>query len=312
MKDEHDDLQRLDLNLLAVFDALLREGHLTRAGASLGMTQSATSHALKRLRDYFDDPLFVKAGRGVVPTPKGRAVGESVMGVMARVRNEVLPAAHFDPARERRTFTFCMSDMGELVFLPSLLTQLQRHAPLARVKTMQTPAHELDRVLGDGQADLALGSLRNAPEGLYQQELFTHSFVCLVHRDHPSTAATLTMEEYTGLSHIVVNLAGADLPPYDAAVDDAGIARRIAVNTPHFLLVPWLIEQNPQYIATVPRALGTVFSRHGVVVMKEPPLPLPGFSLRQYWHPRFHADAANRWLRQLVKGAFDTLPTSMR
>lgn len=306
------DLRRLDLNLLLVLDALWREGNLTRAGISLGMTQSATSHALKRLRDYFDDPLFVKTGRGILPTPKGQALGETVSSLIGRVRAEVLPAASFDPSRERRTFTFCMSDMGELVFLPSLLARLQAEAPLTKVQTIQVPTSQIEAVLAGGEADLALGSLRHAPEGLYQQELFTHSFVCVVHRTYPSAAPQLTLDEYKSLSHVVVSLGGRDKPPYDAVVDDAGIERRIVVNTPHFLLVPWLIEQNPQYVATVPRALGTVFARHGVVVMKEPPLPLPGFALRQYWHPRFHHDVANRWLRQLLKNTFDALPTSMR
>lgn len=312
MKDDDADALRLDLNLLAVFDALLREGHLTRAGASLGMTQSATSHALKRLRDYFDDPLFVKAGRGVMPTPKARAVGEPIRRVMARVREEVMPAARFDPARERRTFTFCMSDMGELVFLPELLSRLQRVAPHTRVKTIQTPAHLIDRVLADGEADLAVGSPRHAPEGLYQQELFRHSFVCLVHADHPSPHPALTMEEYTALSHVVVNLAGQGMPAYDAAVEEAGVVRDVIVTTPHFLLVPWLIAQNPHYVATVPRALATIFARHGIVKAKRPPVEIPGFALRQYWHPRFHADVANRWLRQLVKETCDALPDDMR
>lgn len=312
MRDIHD-LQRLDLNLLPVFDALLREGNLTRAGASLGMSQSGASHALKRLREYFDDPLFVKAGHGIVPTPKGRELGQIVSSLIDRVRQDVLPAAHFDPSTERRAFTFCLSDMGELVFVPALLGRLRAEAPLAEIRTIQVAAGQLETVLGTGEADLALGALPRPPDELYQQGLMTHSFVCIVHSRHVSKQPRLTLEEYTGLSHVVVMLgSGRYAGRHDAAVDEAGISRHVAVSTPHFLLVPWLIEQNPQYIATVPRALGAIFARYGVVAVKEPPLELPGIALRQYWHPRFHHDAANHWLRQLVKSAVDALPDSMR
>ncbi len=311
MKGSHD-IRRLDLNLLFIFDALLRERSVTRAGASLGMTQSAMSHSLAKLRTFFDDPLFVKTHRGVTPTPKAEALGEAVLDLMATLRDQVLSQASFDPEKIKRTFRLCLSDMGELVFLPTLFKALKKAAPNCRLQTQQISPDKLATALGSGDADLAIGSVRNASEGLFQEELFTHTFVSIVSPRNRDVKRTLTREQFCEMPHVVVTLTDRADVPYDSAIDDAGIKRNIRVSTPHFLFIPLLIDQHPEFVATVPRALGTVFTRHGIVKTVEPPVPLPTFALRQYWHPRFHHDTANRWLRGLVKRTFAELPESMR
>lgn len=311
MKTVHE-LQKLDLNLLLVFDALLRERSVTRAGHGLGLTQSAMSHSLGRLRTFFDDPLFVKTHRGIAPTPKADSLGPVVLGVMETLRDQVFSQASFSPARAKRTFKLCMSDMGELVFLPSLLAQLKKEAPLCKIQTQQVPAAQLASVLGSGDADLALGSVRNASEGLYQQELFTHTFVSIVSVRNKQVKRKISLEQFTRMPHVAVTLTERSDMPYDSAIEDAGIQRDIHIYTPHFLFVPLLLDQHPEYIATVPRALGTVFARHKIVRTVEPPIQLPTFALRQYWHPRFQHDTASRWLRALVKQTFLELPSSMR
>lgn len=311
MKTTHD-LQRLDLNLLVIFDALLREGSVTRAAASLNLTQSTMSHSLARLRTYFDDPLFVKARGGVAPTAKSAALGPVVRDVMKTLREQLLSQARFDPATAKRTFTLCMSDMGELVFLPPLIERLKQAAPLCDVHTLQVATSQLPAILGSGEADLALGAIRSAPEGLYQQELFTHTFVCIVSIKNRKIRNTISLEQFSSMAHVVVTLPGRPYLPYDSAIESAGIERSIKVRTPHFLVVPMLLDQHPDLIATVPRSLGTVFARHKMVRTIEPPLQLPTFALRQYWHPRFHHDSANAWLRALVKATFEELPESMR
>ena len=134
-------IRNLDLNLLVVMDAMLRERNVSKAAERIGLTQSAMSHALNRLRHYFDDPLFVKAGPAMEPTAKAMALQAAVLDVMGTVRQRILSEAHFDPATAQREFTLCVTDMGELVFIPTLLALMRKLAPLCSIRTLQVPAH---------------------------------------------------------------------------------------------------------------------------------------------------------------------------
>lgn len=170
-------LKRLDFNLLEVLDALLREQSVTRAAEALGMTQSAVSHSLSRLRVFFDDGLFVKSAQGMVGTRKAELLRQPVVDIMATIRQQILTETGFHPARSRRAFVFAMTDVGELVFLPPLITELRKEAPHCTVRTVQVPIEQIEGLLASGEVDLALGSIRSAPEGLYRQRLFLNTFV---------------------------------------------------------------------------------------------------------------------------------------
>jgi DNA-binding transcriptional LysR family regulator len=305
-------LPDLDLNLLVVFDAMLRECNVTQAAQQLGLTQSAMSHSLKRLRDFFDDPLFVKSGRGMSPTAKAQALEGVVMGIMASVREQVISQAQFDPATAHRSFTLCLSDMGELVFAPSLYAKLKVQAPHCTLNTIQVSHDAVEQVLSTGKADLAVGAMRSPSESLYQQELFTHTFATIVSVRNKEVGDVLSREQFETMPHIATTLAGTIQAHYENALHTASLRRNVKVLTPHYLLIPLFMDQHPELIATVPRALGNVFSRHGLVRLLEPPLPLAPFSLRQYWHPRFHHDRANIWLRTLMRTTFDEVPSEMR
>ena len=148
---------QFDLNLLAVFDAIYQEGSVTKAAQKLGLTQSAMSHSLNRLRAYFDDPLFVKIGTRMEPTSRASSMREAVEGVVATVRNEILASARFDPAKAQRVFTLNMTDMGELVFLPALLSRFKKLAPGCSLRTVQVPIEQIEGLLASGAVDLALG-----------------------------------------------------------------------------------------------------------------------------------------------------------
>jgi DNA-binding transcriptional LysR family regulator len=296
----------LDLNLLPVFDTLIRVRNVSRAAEELDMSQSAVSHALKRLRSFFGDPLFLKTGSGMQPTPRALELLAPVLAVMETVRGELLVREGFDAASARRSFGLCLTDMGEFIFLPRLVAQLRRAAPGCSLRTLQVPMQQIGRVLESGEADLALGSLHSVPEGLFQQQLFTRSFVTIVSRSNRAIGATLSRAQFFALEHIVVSLSGRIEDAYDAAIDAGKSPRRIYLTTPHFLTVPMIIEQNPDLIATVPRELATKFARYKSIRMVETPVSVSSFGIRQCWHPRFQHDAANAWLRKLVKETFGT------
>jgi DNA-binding transcriptional LysR family regulator len=298
----------LDLNLLNVFDALMRERSVTRAAVEAGLTQGAMSHALNRLRAYFEDQLFVKTPTGMAPTPKAAMLAPAIAEIMAKLREEVVSLAQFHPQTARRSFTLCMTDMGELVFLPPLIRQLRKYAPDCTLRSVQVPLPQVKDLLASGEADLALGSFRAAPDDLFQQLLFLHEFVTMVSVRNPTVGDTITREQFETMRHIVVTLASSGGAAYDAAFDEHGIERNVFLSTPHFLTVPLLIDQHPDLIATVPLELGNVFAKLGTVKIVPPPVRLPAFRLQQFWHPRFHDDRANIWLRRLVKETFEHYP----
>lgn len=301
-------IRDLDLNLLIVFDALLRERSVTRAAAEVGLSQGAMSHALNRLRTFFEDPLFVKRRSGMEPTEKAVLLGATVGEVMTALRERVVSQASFDPETARRTFVICMTDMGELVFLPPLVRRLRKVAPHCTLRSVQVPLEHIEATLATGEADLALGSVRAAPDGLYQQQLFLHTFVTMVSVHNKAINKTISRTQFEHMPHIVVSLAGRASAAYDSAFEEYGIKRNIFLTTPHFLVAPHLIDAQRDLISTVPLELGNVFSRLGTVKLVPPPVPLPPFALRQHWHPRLHDDPANIWLRKLIKQMFDRYP----
>ncbi|CAB3961591.1 MULTISPECIES: LysR family transcriptional regulator [Burkholderia] len=301
-------IRDLDLNLLVVFEALFRERSVTRAAQDIGLTQGAMSHALNRLRTFFEDPLFVKTAEGMMPTAKGDQLGGTISEVIASIREKVVAEAGFNPLTAQRAFVLCMTDMGELVFLPPLIRRLRKIAPHCTLRSVQGPLEQIEGMLSSGEADLALGSIHAAPEGLYQQQLFMHSFVTLVSARNRKIGKTLTRAQFESMPQIVVSLTGRASAAYDSAFDAYGIRRNIFLTTPHFLAVPHLIDAQPDLIATVPLELGKVFSKLGTVRMLPPPVELPPFALRQHWHSRLNTDPANVWLRRLIKETFEDYP----
>ncbi|WP_394782145.1 LysR family transcriptional regulator [Undibacterium sp.] len=306
MKNVHN--PGLDLNLIPIFDALIREQNVSKAAEQLGMSQSTMSHALKRLRQFFNDPLFVKTGEGMIPTPRAAELAESVLGIMGAIRSDLLVSAGFDASKAKRIFSFCMTDMGELVFLPPLIEQMRKAAPHCTIRSIQLPPKQVSTALESGDADLAIGSLHSVPDGLYRQQLFTHPFVTIVSRSNRKIGKELSVEQFFELEHIAVALAGKTEAYYDSDIEQYGMPRKIFLTTPHFLTVPLIIERNPGLIATVPRELGHLFSQYKAIRIVETPIKLPRFALRQHWHPRFHHDEANQWLRKLVKRTFENYP----
>jgi DNA-binding transcriptional LysR family regulator len=265
------------------------------------------SHALNRLRHYFDDPLFVKSGQSMEPTAKTIALQAAVLDVMGTVRQRILSETRFDPATAKREFTLCVTDMGELVFIPTLLVLIRKLAPLCSIRTLQVPAEQIESMLASGEADMAIGTYRTAPDTLYKQRLFLHGFSTLVHADS-KIKKRISLDAFEKTPQIVVTLHGRSAVPFDNIFEEKGIKRKVVMKTPHFLIVPLLIAHQPDLIATVPTELARVFEELGNVRAVEPPLELPSYAISQHWHPLFHHEPALMWLRDLVKKTFENYP----
>lgn len=300
------DIADVDLNLLVVFDALLHTGSVTGAARRLGMSQPATSFALNRLRKMFGDPLFVRTSRGIHPTPFAERLAAPLAGILDRIRTDLLQEPTFDAAAAERLVTFNMQDIGELVFLPRILERLNALAPGLQIRTLSLPLPQIDPALRSGEIDLALGHFPGLGGAtLYQQRLFTHSYVCVVRADHPSIGSEISRKQFLEGRHAIIHPTGQMNDALETELQAQGLTRRVSISIEHFLAVPTILGES-DLIFTVPFAIGQSLAKLVDVKLLRPPFRAKPRVVRQHWHSRFHHDPANRWLRGVVSDLFLT------
>lgn len=295
-------MTELDLNLLRVFEALALERSATRAGRRLGLSQPAVSHALDRLREQLGDPLFVRAVGGMVPTPRALELEPLVRDVLARAAR-LTEGERFDPATCDRRFRIATTDYFEYIALPRLAATLAAEAP--RVTLISRPSGtELPRAeLAEGELHLAIaGFYADVPEGFYQQRLFSERFVCVVRCDHPTVGSRLSLAQYTRLSHVLISPSGDLRGVVDELLEARCRRRHVAVAASSFLSAGWIVAGS-DLVLTAPRRLALAYQRSLPLRIVRPPMAVPGFTVRQIWHERYHADPAHRWLRQRIAEA---------
>ncbi|MGR6808654.1 LysR family transcriptional regulator (plasmid) [Sphaerotilus natans] len=297
------DSKKADLNLLPVFDAVFKHRNVTKAGEALGLSQPAMSAALSRLRALFDDPLFVRVGQAMAPTPRAEALQPNIRLVMQTVEGSILKPAAFDPLQSDRSFALLAPDIAEVNFLPTLLATLSGKAPHVNVRCFGLPKEAAGDALESGQADLAIGYFPDLLRaGFFQQRLFKSTHVCLCRRDHPSVGESLTLNEFTRLSHAVVSPDGRE-HVFERYLATKNIKRRVQVQISHFMSLLPIIEQSDM-IATVPRDLAELLCHHGHLRYVETPIPSPVIDVQLIWHQRLHKDQAHAWLRQEIFSLF--------
>ncbi|MBL8381727.1 MAG: LysR family transcriptional regulator [Burkholderiales bacterium] len=297
------DIRALDLALLPVLDALLRHGSVSAAARALDMSQPATSHALKRLREMLGDPLFVRTGRGVAPTERARRLGPPVRAILDRVRDEVLAGGAFEPERAARSFTLNLSDVGSFVLWPRIVAAVREAAPAVSLRLTGLEPARLAAALESGDVDLAVGAYPHLPGALFQQRLFERKYVCLMRAGHPLAGRRAGIRQFAAAAHVVVRAPSRMQERIDAGLAARGLARRVAMELPSYLMLPPLLEAG-DYLAVVPGQLADAFAGRGALATAGLPLPLPAVVIRQYWHRRAHADAGSRWLRGVIGGLF--------
>src|SRR3990167_9288715 len=297
-------LRNVDLNLLLVFHAMAEHRSVTRAADSIGLSQPATSAALNRLRTLLGDPLFVKAGSEMHPTPRATELIQPVRLVMETIRGEILPSAAFDPASTDRQFHLLTPDIGEINFLPKLLNHLATHAPSARIKTVSMPRLSAAEALESGAADLALGYFPDLHKaGFFQQRLFCNEYVCIVRRDHPSIGQTITFQQFLGAKHAVVHPEGRE-HLFERFLQAEGIKRTVQLEVSHFMSLLPIISTSDR-IATVPHDLAEACIRYGNGNTRMLPAPIkaPVIELQRLWHRRRIAHWQLKPARNLLPGA---------
>lgn len=292
----------LDLNLLRVFDAVLRDRSVTAAARHLGLTQPAVSNALARLRAQFEDALFVRTASGMDATPFARELAEPVRQALALLESALAHGPGFDPATATRAFRFYMSDLGQIEFLPPLVERAQRTAPGVRLEAVAMEVEDIGDALAAGNLDLAVGFLPGLGPPVRRRALFRDPYVCLMRAGHPAARERLTKKAFLEASHALVSYKGGHRV-IEEALERAGLARKIALRVPHFTVVPMVLERT-DLILTLPMRVARVYERQGRFRVLPPPVPIPPADVGAHWHERFERDPGNRWLREMISELF--------
>ncbi len=288
----------LDVPLLLALDALLRERQVTRAAQRLGLTQSAMSHALRRLREVFADPLFVRTPRGVLPTPRAAQLAEPLARVLSELERLTAHPTGFDPATLTRRMALLTSEYVDVVVLPQLLSQLLHKAPRLDLE-VRGVWFELEGALEEGRVDVALGVFPQLSPRVMQQRLFDDRLVCLLRNGHPAARGRLSLERFAALPHVQIAPRGVPGGPVDEALSKRGLQRRVAVRIGSFLSALQLVARS-DLVLTAPERLVRALRGGLPLRVLEPPLELPPFTIYQVWHERRQEDPAHAWLRGVL------------
>ena len=288
-------LPNVDMNLFAVFDAIYEERNLTRAAKVLHVTQPAVSNSLRRLREVFNDPLFVRTPRGVSPTPVAANIAPEIRSALHLLNVSLNRGTAFDPLTSEKEYTIGVHDYDEAFLIPKLVARLAKAAPRVSVQCFSVPRRDLEHELAAGDVDLALDvPLFGAPQ-LCRQKIDSERYVCLLRNDHPASAEPLTLERYLDLDHIHISTRQRGIGHVDMALEQLGLRRKVRLRMRNYLAGPQIVA-NSDLALTIP---GTLAGLHDLKTLE---LPFIVESLDQYiyWHKSVDLDQANIWLRNTI------------
>jgi DNA-binding transcriptional LysR family regulator len=301
MDIDHANLSRLDLNLLVAFDALMAERSVTRAAARIGIGQSAMSHNLARLRVVFRDELLTRTPTGMRPTPRSLALVEPVQAALAQIEAMMLGEQPFDPASADRVFRIGLADSVEAALVPALLAHLCDHAPGVSLQLRPVDRFQILDELDADRLQLGIGVFTEGKTQHKRRRLYADPFRCIFNSARVGVTPPISLDDYVGLPHVLTSLPGDAHGVVDDALAKLGLKRRIAVTTPHFLAVPFIVRRAP-VIATMRAELARFFAEALALDVSPAPVELPELPISLLWHASYDRDPAHRWLRQTVIG----------
>ena len=308
----------LDLNLLRVFDTLIEERSVTRAGDRLGLSQSAISHALNRLRYVLNDELFVRVPDGMRPTPRAAEIAPLLREGLLQLQLALGPT-EFDPARTDRRFTITCGEYVGTVVMPSFIARVRALAPNAELRIRPSNMGVAESLLA-GRIDVAIGSFRRVPDPFVCEPLFQESRVWVISANHPAAGCEVTLERLASLSHVIISASGEDEHAVNGYVSDhglerlvtrsevgllqgalaaRGLRRTIGLMTPHFPAALAVVSRSDM-AAPLPRRLAAAFADQYRLRIFDPPYPSPPFDIAALWHRDHGKEPAIAWLRSVL------------
>ena len=303
----------LDLNLLRVLDALMRERSVTRAGERIGLSQPAVSNALTRLRKILGDELFVRRGTDMLPTPRAEAIGPTLRSTLAQMEEVLSADAKFDPAAAARTFTFLGSDIISTLVMPLLSERIAAAAPGIRLRLLDLGAGDMQEQLRDDVVDFAFNLASTPPEWMARQPVYAVRFAIVASRDNREIRAakikpgnTLPLKLFCQLPHAVRSSDSTMRGVIDDTLQKLGHSRRVMLALPHFHAVAAAVARG-HLIAALPTVFAQALTKESRLVMYKPPVPIEAGELFMYWHKRHDQNPALRWMRQQVAEVWKAL-----
>jgi DNA-binding transcriptional LysR family regulator len=299
--------QAFDLNLLRVFDAVMRERSVTRAGDRIGLSQPAVSSSLNRLRHLLNDQLFVRRGNDMAPTPRAEALAEPVREVLARLETALGAEDRFDPRTAERTYTLLGADFFSTQVMPGLFRAMSAKAPRVRLRLLDSGHGDVGRLLLEDVIDAALEAPLELPEWVSRERLFLSPFSIVAARSDPAMAGlddgdTIPMELFCAQPHVLRSISGAMSGWIDEALAKVDRNRRVVLALPHFQGVVLAVAQGG-LIAAVPLQLARAVASDLDLLVLQPPIEVPTPEIQMYWHSRHDRSPAHRWMREEVLAA---------
>ena len=304
-------LSQVDLNLFVVLEAIYREGNLTRAGRQLKLTQPAMSHALKRLRELLKDPLFIREGANMVPTPFSRNMINDVRQALQILEVNLYENRNFDPAHTRRNFQLGFWELMEAMILPRLTTVLAEAAPDVSVTTQRVKRREIEMELASGALDIVLDVPINMSDGIRYKPLFSDRIVVVARAGHPAIGRELDIDTYLSQDHILVSSRRYGPSLVDAELNRKGKKRQIVLRCQNYFAA-CRVASETNMLLTMPEHYAEMLNSGFENRLHSFPLKsLQTLDIHMYWHESADNDPANRWLReQISKTAEEAIQTT--
>jgi DNA-binding transcriptional LysR family regulator len=288
---------------LSVFQEVYRERQISAAARRLGLTQSAVSNALARLRRTFGDELFVRTAHGMQPTPLAQQMAEPIGAAMAQVALALSQRSRFDATTSGRRFTLAMTDVGEVYFMPVLIERCRAVAPNVEIASIRANGLTLKDDMETGRVDLAIGAFEDVSEALYHRALFRQRFVSMFRKDHPLAKGKVDLARFVAAPHLIVDAAQSPYDRINGLLEKAGVTAGTRFRVPHFTAVPYIVSTS-ELVVTVPQKLAESAASPFGLKWIEPPLALPTLQTNVFWHRRFNHDPGIQWLRGLIADVF--------
>ncbi|MEM6454889.1 MAG: LysR family transcriptional regulator [Acidobacteriota bacterium] len=301
------DLRAIDLNLLVALDVLLEERSVRGAAQRLHLTPPAMSHKLRRIRALVGDEVLVRAGRGMVATPRAEALVAPVRALIDQARTLLADPEPFAPATLRRAFRVVCTDHISTILLPRVEQILAEEAPDVDMYVCPVRPEMMDQ-LRTGDVDVAIRVVRSAPPPeMHVRTLFDDRHVTVARPGHPRVRGPkLTLAQYLAEQHVLVAPGGIPVGPSDALLAAQGLKRRVARTRPNFLAALWLVTESDALLTVSRRIVDATAARFPLTVLPTP-LPVEDYSLSMLWHPRVDASVEHAWFRQVLLRAAETV-----
>lgn len=298
-----------DLNLLRVFDALMRERSVTRAGEQIGLSQPAVSQALNRLRALLDDQLFVRRGAEMAPTPKAESLAPAIRNALSLVETALLGDRAFDPTQAQRTYTILSSDFFSMLVMPEVFARISAEAPGVRLRMVDSALGDVERLLQDDAVDLAAERPLTVAEWVSRELIFTSAFSIIAARGHRRLAeagvapgGVIPLDLFCDLPHAIRSIDGSMSGWTDEALAAVGRQRRVVLTLPQFAAVAKAVAQS-ELIAAIPKEYAEVVAGEEGLEVYQAPLTLGRPEISLYWHSRHDKNPAHIWLRDHLRAA---------